>query len=286
MNQQQEDSFADKLVDIYRDIEPSLLALAHRYRAPNPQVTVKEWMSRAYEIVDRFDKGDLKAKVYVNPENQEDMEAYDPDVHKQERFLESLKNYLKHCFTNDILKNHNKLRRRRQTQDTVVEATTSSYSQVGFAADVRGLFKYDNICIDSIIKVITQDYDRSKSSDTCMLDVVHEHFLLALLRICKEIKGRGEGWENLVVVPDVDETDNKKFFSYDFRSELESGVRKELCTIIMEETNPILIRKLYKLIGKDKKSKAAIQKRLFRYLYEYRNGMPDRLRTRVRQKAL
>jgi hypothetical protein len=281
---QHKDNFADKLVEIYADIEPSLLALAHRYRAPNPQVLVKEWMSRAYEIVDRFDKADLKAKVYVDPDNQEELEDYQPGVHEKEQFLHSLKNYLKHSFTNDILKQHNKLRRKREVQDFVVTATTSSYSQSGFASGVTNFFKYDAITIDSLLKIVYNDLLRARKSNTCILDVVHERFLTALVNFCVEMRNRGQDWKNLVVVPDLGEEDNKKFFSYDFRSELEDGLRKELCKLLLEEKNPILIAKLAKLV--DRKNKSALQKRLFRYLYEYRTGLPERLRIRVKNKML
>lgn len=283
MNAQYEEKIADKVFEIYNDLKPSLLALAYRYKAPNPQDTVDSWMSRAYEIVDRFDKGDLKAKVYTSTENQDELESYNPDRHEQERFIKSLKNYLKHCFTNDIFKLHYKAKRSRDSQDAVVGVTTSAYSQTGFS-EVSHILKYDAITLDKLANFIEKDCEKALESVTCMLDVIHERFLVALVNFCKSLMARGEDWRNLTVVPDVDEEDNKKYFSYDFRSELEDGVRKEICKLLVKETNPIVIKKLAVLI--DKENRSALQKRLFRYLYEYHGGMPKRLRTRVKNRTL
>lgn len=279
-----DERFAQKLAEVYKELEPSLLAIAHRYRASNPQVVVDGWRSRAYEIVDRFDKNALKKKVYKSTENQDEMVEYNPDEHEMERFIFSLKNYLKQSFANDLLKASQKAQRARDSRDSLVGATTSSYSKTGFAAENRDLMKYDSIRIDSLIKVIKSDVDKVEKSQTCVLDVVQHRFLFSLLNFCNELKGRGGDWETMVVVPDVDETENKRFFSYDFRSELEDGIRKQICKCIVVEKSPIVIQKLAKLV--DKKNKSALQKRLFRYLYEYRRGMPVRLRNRVKNRTL
>jgi len=279
-----DEEFAQKLAEIYKELEPSLLAIAHRYKAPNPHVAVDGWRSRAYVIVDRFDKGDLKKKVYVNPENQEDMEEYNPSEHEMERFIFSLKNYLKQAFARDLLKAHQKAKRARESQDALVGATTSSYSKAGFSVSAMDLMKYDSIRIDSLIKVIKSDVEKVERNQTCVLDVVQHRFLSSLLNFCNELKSRGSDWTNMVVVTDVDEKENKKFFSYDFRSELEDGIRKQICRCIVAEKSPIVIQKLAKLV--DKKNKSALQKRLFRYLYEYRGGLPVRLRNRVKNRTL
>lgn len=279
-----DEKFAQKLAEIYKELEPSLLAIAHRYRAPNPHVAVDGWRSRAYEIVDRMDKGELNRKVYVNPDNQEEMEEYNPDEHEVERFVFSLKNYLKQSFANDLLKAQEKAQRARDARDSLVGATTSSYSKIGFAVESRDLMKYDSIRINNLIKIIKSDVEKVEKSQTCVLDVVQHRFLFSLLNFCNEMRSRGGDWETMVVVPDVDEKENKKFFSYDFRSELEDGIRKQLCRCIVVEKSPIVIQKLAKLV--DRKNKSALQKRLFRYLYEYRRGMPVRLRNRVKNRTL
>ena len=130
MSNSQEDKFADRIAEIYKEIEPSLFSMARRLKASNPEQVVKGWMSRAYEIVDRFDKGELKAKVYKEPDNHDEMESYNPDKHDRERFETALKNYLKQCFVRDILKDYNKRKRRKEAQvdENLVDATTSRFS--------------------------------------------------------------------------------------------------------------------------------------------------------------
>ena len=280
--------FTQKLAEIYKELEPSLLAIAYRYRAPNPRVAVEGWQSRAYEIVDRMDKGELNRKVYVNDENQEEMEDYNPSEHEVERFIYSLKNYLKQSFANDLLKAYEKRKRTRLSSsfelDTLIRETTSSYSKTGFSGEGTDLMKYDSIRIDSLIKIIKSDAEKMKNSQDCVLDVVQYIFVSSLLNFCNEMKSRGSDWETMIVVPDIEENDNKRFFSYDFRSELEDGIRKQICKFIIAESSPIVIQKLAKLV--DNKSKSALQKRLYRYLYEYRKGIPSRLRTRLKNKTL
>lgn len=275
---------SDRVAKIYEEMEPTLLGLAHRFRAPNPQVTVNEWMSRAYEIVRKFQDGEIKAKVYTGETRE--LEIYDPELHSQEELIEPVKNYLKQAFVNDIFKGYNKRKKHReaQNQEPLVTSTTSEYSQTGFAESATGLFKYDAITIKDFRKIVEKDWERAAASSNCLLDTVGERFLFAVYNLCNSIINRGGEWENLVVVTDVDTEDNKKFFTYDFRSELEEGVRSEICKLILHEQNPIVIKKLGKLANPG--NKQALQKRLFRYLYEYKKGFPERLRTRVKNKTL
>lgn len=287
MSQQDEEKFAGRLADIYAEIEPSLLSMAHRFKAPNARELVKGWMSRAYEIVDRFDKGELARLVRVDADKRGEMEEYDPGKHTREDFERSLKWYLKQCFVRDILKDYNKQKKRRKAQvkDNIIAATTSDFSVYGSSSGVR-FFNYDVITIGHIINLISYDLEKIDEGSSCAIDVVHQRFLLALLRFCQGLRDRsGPGdWENLIVVPDVDEKDNKKFFHYDFRSEVETGVRKELCKMILVEDNPIIAQKLSVLASKEKP--AALQKRLFRYFFEKKKGFPERLRTRVKNRTL
>lgn len=284
---QQEDKFAGRLADIYKEMEPLLLATAHQLKAPNPRQLVKGWMSRAYVIVDRFDKGELKAKVYKEQDNFDEMENYDPEKHERAKFEQALKHYLRKCFARDILKEFNKQKKHRELQEkhNVADATTSDFSALGLSSGVK-LFDYDAITIDHIINLISYDLEKISEESSCAIDVVHQRFLQALLSFCEKLRDRpGPGdWKNLVVVPDIDEPENKKFFAYDFRSEVESGVRKELCRMILKEENPIIMQKLGVLASRDKP--AALQKRLFRYFFEKKKGFPERLRVRVKNKTL
>lgn len=275
--------FAPQVPRIFRELEPALMALAHRYKAPNPRDTVKGWMSRAYEIVNRFDEGELKKKIYASDDSQEEMITFDPACHHEEKFIKSLKNYLKHCFTNDIIRIYNLNKKRHERREDVGSVATSQYSKTGFSAGT-GLLKYDSISLESIVKIIQIDAERAEKNTVCLLELIHSKFLQALLQYCLALQARGEDWKRLVVVPDLEEKDNKKFFSADFRCDLEDGVRREIAKLIVVETNPLIIERLGILISRE--NKGTLQKRLFRYFFKYHRGFPERLRARVQNRTL
>ena len=276
--------FADDVPSIYRELEPSLIALAHRYKAPNPRDTVRAWLSRAYEIVARFDAGALQKKVYAAEDTQEELISFDPAIHVRADFIRSLKNYLKRSFTNEILKFHKASRRSQERPDDVAVGTTSQFSKVGFAESGNGLFRYDAITIDFLLKIIELDHARARRGSQSITELVQERFLWALLCYCRSIKERGDPWDKLVVVPNVDAVDHKKYFSVDFRIDLEDGVRRELAKLIVTETNPIVIERLGVLINLQQKG--TLQKRLFRYFFEHHRGFPERLKARIRNRTL
>lgn len=276
--------FTDMIEQIYDDLKPALKGLALRYHAPNPDAAVREWMSNMYDIVNRFDNGRLQPKVYTSTENQDEMTEYNPSRHKDEEFLRSLKNYLKKSFLNDLIKNYNNRQRKQSAEIKAAKENCSEFSRTGFAEGNANLFKYDVITLETVTNLIKKDWEKSTEASLCVLDAMFERFLRALTQVCTDMCERGSEWRTMAVVSDIDEKDNKKFFSYDFRCELESGVRQYLLKIIIEEENPIIADRLLKLA--DPKNKAALQKRLFRYLYEHKNGLPARLRTRVKHKEL
>lgn len=282
MEVQNKQKLADNVAVIYKDLKPALLALAYRYRAANPHDTVSAWQSRAYEIVDRFDKGSLGGMVYTHVDNQNEMEEYNPDKHAQERFIKSLGNYLKQAFTNDLLKVYSKDKRQQERQEIAASMASPNYG-VPNSSEMANIVRCDALNLTALTKFIEADYLRVKGA-VGLSDAVQERFLLAMLNFCKEMMSRGEDWRNLIVVPDLDEEDSKKFFSYDFRSELEDGVRIQVCKLLVKETKTVIVNKLATMI--DKNSRSAIQKRLSRYLYEYRGGMPKRLRVKMKNKEL
>lgn len=274
--------FSAQIGVIYKEIEKQLVALAHRYRAPRPQAAVDEWFSRAYEIVLRFDTGDLQPKVKVD----KDMVPYNPEIHPDEMFLVELKRYLKQAFINDLLKAYHHNKKMVSDNDNVAASQVANYAATSAESSIRPIFKYDVIQLDSLIKILEYDLDKNEGSMSCMVDVIHGNFVKAVLSFAKNLSTRPE-WQDQAVVTDIDEKDNKKFFANDFRSELEDGVRKELCKQILSEENPIIIEKLAKLVQVEpKECKAALQKRLFRYLYEFRGGIPARMRKRMKNKTL
>jgi hypothetical protein len=266
------EKLVDKIDKIYKEIEPSLIGCAYRYKIPNPREVVKEWLSRAFIIADRFDKGELKKKVSLNKESTE---VYDPELHSQEDFVASLKAYLKTAFVNDLIKQYNKRKRDnkyRSTQYNPLDPTSRAQS-------IDSLL--DAIHLADILDIIEIDINRLQGSKTSVLDLVNQKFLEAIRTHCLSLN---EDYGNFVVVQDADQVDNKKFFTEDFRDDLEDGVRKQLCIIILEEDNPMLLQKLNFLISKDKRG--TLQKRLFRYFFEYHNGYPKRLRNRIKNRGI
>lgn len=282
--QTKEDKIANRVYEIYGELKPSLLALAYRYKAPNPQDLVDSWMSRAYEIVDRFDKGELKGKVYVDPDKQGEMEDYIPSVHEQDRFIKSLKNYLKQSFLNDILRVYYKNKKTKDYQDDLVEASSPAYASVSFDNSALSLLEEDIVTLEKFTKVVEKDYIKVKAENCSMADLVQEKFLLAFYNFCNSLMRRGEEWKKMIIVNDIDEKENKKYFCYDFRTEIEEGTKRELCRLILQEENPILLKKLHLLASES--NKFALQKRIFRYLYEYNGGMPVRLKLKLKNQEI
>jgi len=272
--------FAERAHELHKELERPLLALAFRYGAPRPQAVVQEWLSRAYEIVDRFDKRELNPQVKVDGKWVNYIHGY----HDESLFVAELKRYLKRAFINDMHKVYHRSKKTISDQDAAAASAVASFSGVsGYREIVRPIFKYDALRLDTLIKLFESDLDKTEASANCVLDVIQSNFVKALIGYCKELQHR-PGWEDFVVIPDPDEKDNKKYFSQDFRSDLEDGLRKQLCKRVLAEDSPMVIEKLSKLISPS--NKAALQKRIFRYLFEYKGGVPARVRNRIKNKSL
>jgi hypothetical protein len=296
MSENSENLFSNQIVKIYKELEKSLTALAYRYRTPRPQGAVKEWLSRAYEIALKFDRRELTPKVKIDG----DLVEYDPAVHTEDQFVSEMKNYLKRCFTNDLLRAYNYDKKMVSDNDGAqaslptrfASGTTQGaasawnctpHESYGQVFTERPCFKYDAIRLDSLLKIFSEDLMKSDSSQGGTVDVIHGNFIRALVVFVKQLL-ENDCWREIVVVPDLDENDNRRFFSNDLRSELESGIRKELCKQLIEEENPLIIEKLMKLV--DPENKATLQKRIFRYLFGFKGGIPKRLRQRVKNRTL
>jgi len=279
---QQDYEFSDRLADIYQDIEPSLLSAAHRFQAPNPRVIVKEWMSQAYVIASRFDNGELQLKVYSKEDSQDEMVPYDAEKHTRVMGDKSFKNYLKRCFTTRIFKDYGSEKRHRQLNQYA--KVVSDFSVAGFASEEgASLLKYDVITISHIINLVSHDVTKPEEGSA---DLVQQRFVRAILRFCEALRDReGPGdWANLVVVTNIEEANNKKFFTYDFRSEIETGLRRELCKMVLEEDNLLVVKQLVTLARIE--NSATLRKRISRYFFKRKRGFPERLRIRVKNRTL
>jgi len=267
---------AEKLPELYSELKPALIGIAYKYKVPNPSEFADEWLSKAYMIVDKFDRGDLKKKVYLSHEGGINLAEYDQEIHSEKHLLKSLKAYLKKSFVNDLIKQYHKRKRYQDFSNSVYQMRDeANYSTID------SLLHLNPAYIEDINSLLTIDLSRLAKNTTSVLDMVNRIFLKALFEYCDGIKSK---YGNIMVVKDLDTEDNKRFFSEDFRSDLEQGVRLKLCDVILEDTNPVLIKKLSYLI--DLSKRGTLQKRIFRYFFEYHNGYPKRLRDRVNSKTL
>lgn len=279
-NQEQLNStLLDRLPELYSELKPALVATAYKYKVPNPDEFADGWLSRAYLIIDKFDKGHLEKKVYLESEGKNVLVDYDPKVHKNQELDKSLKAYLKRSFINDVIKQYHKEKKKTNFQKNYVDSFGSI--ETGGYSTIDSFLHYDSVFIDDVIGLLEVDIKRLESNTTSVLDKVTQAFLKAMHTYCLDMQSE---YGNFVVVKDVDISDNKRFFSENFRADLEHGVRAKLCETILKEKNPVLIKKLSYLI--DPKKRGTLQKRLFRYLFEYHNGYPKRLRNRVKNKTL
>lgn len=278
-------SLVDNFSEIYAEIKPSLISIAYKYKVPNPDEFADEWLSKAYMIIKRFETGELEKKVYQNSSEISDTDRstelvdYNPSVHSIESLNDSLKAYLKRSYVNDVIKQYNRRKKQVNYQKQYAE-THLSIGDGGYSS-IDSFLHYDSIYIDDILSLLELDIKRLSVNTTSVLDMVTKIFLNCIQSHCQDMKVK---YGNFIVVKDVDIDDNKRFFSESFRNNLENGVRKKLCDVILSSSNPVLIEKLSYLINPQKRG--TLQKRLFRYFFEYHNGYPKRLRNRVHSKTL
>ena len=272
--------FSELVPKLFKELEPAFFSIAFKYRVSNPGEIVKSWMSKAFEIVSKFDAGTLKKKVYSE---QGILVEFNPEEHDDEEFITTLKYYLKQSFTNDIIRNYNAHLMHKRKEGETGKYTMSDYSRAGFS-QMSKLMRYDNVTIKDIVKLVELDKERAASNKTTILDVIQEKFLQALLNYCNSIISQGPPWDELVVIPDIEENRNKEFFSIEFKESLEDGIRKHIAMLLVEEANPIIVAKLGVLMNP--KNRGTLQKRILRYFFRYKKGYPARIRARIKSKTL
>jgi hypothetical protein len=267
-----ETTVSHNIYKIFQDIEPVLLVLAHKYRIANADDVVQNWLSNAFIIADKFDKGQLQKKVSIRKEDGTlSIEDFDAKVHTDEDFIRSLKLYLKTSFTNDLKSAYNKTNRR-----------IDILGKYGMQGSIQGYYptptgdSLNSADINDLIAIVEIDIERLGSDQRSLLNLANQKLLEAVLGYCKSFR---EYAGNAMVVKDLREKSERTFFLQGFRDDMEKAVRKSLCKIIIEENNPMLIQKLSGWISKDKKG--TLQKRLFRYFFDYYGGYPKRLVNRA-----
>lgn len=259
----------ESLYDVYQEIRPSLMSTAYRFGVSNPKLFVDEWLYDAYIIAYRFDKGELSKKVFDSSGNLKDFSTIsDTD----EAFLRSFRGYLRRAFYNDILISFRRLSKFAGDEsliDIEREAATSFYA-------IDTCLDLEPIRLDAMIDMAKEDiYDLEKDKKSLFRDT-NLVFVKSLLMYLQDLNKKVG---NIVVAPDVSCTNNRKFFLDDFRGDLNDGVRVEISKFVLKEDNFLLIWRLGYLIDLEKKD--ALEKKIFRYLFKYRGGVPDRLRKRL-----
>lgn len=273
---------ASRIVEIYADLDVSLRGIARKLNTPHPKQSVDEWFSRAYEIALKFDRKELTAKVRL--EESEELSNYDTSRHTTEQLEHDFKRYLRQAFSNDLHRAY-ALGKRIVSESDIAAAGMyiEKMAARAPAAQPLPIFRYDVIKLSQLVRLLEDDLSRLSQDRRSMPDAIYHAFIQAFLNYCRGLLQLPE-WQEVAVIPDPDETDSKLYFNPDFRVELENNVRRELCRIIISEKNPILVHRLHVLA--DSSGPAALRKRLFRYLFEYRGGIPDRIRNRIKNRTL
>lgn len=277
---------SDKVSEIFNDIKPVLNSKMLKYNIKNRQTVIDSWLTDLYFIARRFDMGELSRKVKDNGQ----MVEYDATKHTEEDFIDSFKGYAIKSFTNFILKELNHTNRYVNVVSTDTESdshtdwfvenqSSAKSSALNLQASVmsglsNSMISQEAFFLSELIEFLETDIEKAKNKfEPAEIDYVRIAFLDALLIHFNAVLAR-DG--NINVVRDIETTNNRKFFDYEFRSEIEPSIRKILLEKIVSLENPFMIMRLESLAMPE--NSMALQKRLFRYLFKYKKGIPERAR--------
>lgn len=264
---------SENIDKLYAEIKPILLSYARRYKAPNPGDIVNDWMSTAYIIARRFDDGELTKRI----ESDKKFIEFDPEKHTNDQFASSLKKYLITAFIHDIIKQYNVGKKYMVPKGGAEQDGTEIFDmQVGKQSRRSVMHDADSANLSDFKEIVDSDASRLQSNCTTILDLTNVKFLQAVSSYCECLL---EKFGNFQIAQDLDINKNRHFFSEDFKEDAEIGIRKELCKIILAEDNPAIIQKLGILINPN--NKGTLQKRIFRYFFEHKGGLPARLKRKI-----
>lgn len=265
------EKISENIDKLYTEIKPILLSYARRYKAPNPNDIVNDWMSTAYIIARRFDDGELTKRI----ESDKKFIEYDPTKHTTDMFAASLKKYLITAFIHDIIKQYNVGKKyiapAKDAPATEIFDVESNKQGRRFT-----MHDADSANLSDLKDIVDSDIRKLQANCTTILDLTNVKFLESVSAYCAQLL---EKFGDFQVVQDLDIGENRHFFSEDFKEDAETGIRKELCKIILKEENPAIIQKLGVLINPN--NKGTLQKRIFRYFFESRGGIPARLKRKI-----
>lgn len=246
---------SSQIHDIYESLKPALCKVAMAYRVPNAKLFVDEWQSSAFIIAHKFDQGSIEKKIVDEEGN---LHAFQPG--QDIEFLKSFRGYLKTSFRNDVAKHYAANRR------TIIGV---SFDPGASDAPPMG----DSAGIDEVLVLVTRDLARAEKLQHSLSDKVNIIFFRALKESLEDMR---KEWGEAQIIQNLDEKDNDKYFQPEFRQALTGKIAKKIVRAALETQVPLLFDRLATIALSG--MHCAIQKRLYRYLFTYQSGFPNRIR--------
>lgn len=254
---------APNIFNIYKDLKPILFLIAKKYNIPDVKQFVNDWASSAALIAVEFDSKKYDKKVFVDNK----LEDYSEAEHSEDLFIKSFKNYLAKAFTNNIIKQFNLKKKEAKLVANFIQPIANEH----LTDQMVGISSFKDIVLSDLFKL--------KDKDMSLSYKVNEIFLSIMVDYCDYlILNFGE----ISITDNLFEKNNKKFFSKDFREDIGTYYVISIAEKILKETNPLIIEKLSILLHTDKDGKyQALNKKIYRYLFDFHNGFSKRLKVRL-----
>lgn len=259
----------DNAIDIFKDVEPGLIAIGKSFNLHDPEGEAKSWYPKYLSILHRFDSGHFY-KQYLNNSTKQLV----PDAPTQEiecLFLKSLGRYIKVAYRNDLSAEYNKERRKSEISTNAAQqgCPDAEYTTILSSYDTAEI-----ISLKDLIHIISIDLNRAIRNASIAREELNRCFIQALLEYYNSLY---EMFGDFSIIRDYFAIDSKDFFIYDIREGRTEGVRANLVKLI-EDLNIISVS----LMGNKFLSKPdgyiVLNKKISRYFNEYLGGMPNRLK--------
>ena len=144
---------APDIFDIYKDIKPILFLIAKKYNIPNVKQFVNDWASSAALIAVEFDNNKYGKKVFVDNK----LEEYDQNIHSEDLFIKSFKNYLAKAFTNNIIQQFNLKKKEAKLVADFIQPITNEH----FTDQMVGISSFKEIVLSDLSKIKDKDMSLS-----------------------------------------------------------------------------------------------------------------------------
>ena len=264
---------AEEIPTIFESIKPGLIRIAIGYRIPNVKSYVDEWQARAFFIAKKFDDGSLRRKVFADQGGLEGTKEITEEID----FLKLFKSYLKTSFKNDLNKDYFSRRKTRYIDDcvTTLSKGEGSSSKADYVVGVTPAVSdtiTDAASIPDILEVVCFDLDKAKKTAVLAVDLANVAFFEALR---KSLMNLGQFWLTEPVIRDICCENNKDYFDADFREMLTPRILLYLSEAALAEQSPVVASRISDICLSH--AGMAIQRRLYRYFFNYQGGLQKRL---------